>query len=63
MSKWFFQRSKIQPSLPLALITHNPVQLIVNTYIIIVISYCKTDRYSIFYQKDSEIHDKGSTFF
>lgn len=34
MSKWFFQRSKIQPSLPLALITHNPVQLIVNTYII-----------------------------
>lgn len=34
MSKWFFQRSKIQPSLPLALVTHNPVQLIVNTYII-----------------------------
>lgn len=34
MSKWFFQKSKIQPSLPLALITHNPVQLIINTYII-----------------------------
>lgn len=34
MSKWFFKKSKIQPSLPLALITHNPVQLIVNTYII-----------------------------
>ena len=34
MSKWFFQRSKIQPSLPLALITHNPVQAIVNLYII-----------------------------
>ncbi|MBO4883465.1 MAG: prenyltransferase, partial [Lachnospiraceae bacterium] len=23
MSKWFFQRAKIQPSLPLALVTHN----------------------------------------
>lgn len=34
MSKWFFQRSKIQPSLPLALVTHNPVQAIVNLYII-----------------------------
>lgn len=34
MSKWFFQKSKIQPSLPLALITHNPVQLFVNMYII-----------------------------
>ena len=34
MSKWFFQKSKIQPSLPLALITHNPVQMIVNLYII-----------------------------
>lgn len=34
MSKWFFQKSKIQPSLPLALITHNPVQAIVNLYII-----------------------------
>ena len=34
MSKWFFQKSKIQPSLPMALITHNPVQLILNTYVI-----------------------------
>ncbi|MBP5679215.1 MAG: UbiA family prenyltransferase [Bacilli bacterium] len=34
MSKWFFQKSKIQPSLPLALITHNPVQAFVNLYII-----------------------------
>ena len=34
MSKWFFQRSVIQPSLPLALITHNPVQMFVNLYII-----------------------------
>ena len=34
MSRWFFKKSKIQPSLPLALITHNPVQMIVNLYII-----------------------------
>ena len=34
MSRWFFQRSKIQPSLPLALVTHNPVQAIVNLYIV-----------------------------
>ena len=34
MSKWFFQRSKIQPSLPLALVTHNPVKMFVNLYII-----------------------------
>ena len=34
MSKWFFQKAKIQPCLPLALITHNPVQMIVNLYII-----------------------------
>lgn len=34
MSKWFFQRSKIQPSLPLALVTHNPVQAFINLYII-----------------------------
>lgn len=34
MSKWFFQRKKIQPSLPLALVTHNPVQMFVNLYII-----------------------------
>lgn len=34
MSMWFFQKSKIQKSLPLALITHNPVQMIVNIYIV-----------------------------
>lgn len=34
MSKWFFQKSKIQPNLFLALITHNPVQMIVNLYTI-----------------------------
>ena len=34
MSKWFFQKKKIQPSLMLAVITHNPVQMIVNLYII-----------------------------
>ncbi|MBQ3149904.1 MAG: UbiA family prenyltransferase [Clostridia bacterium] len=34
MSKWFFKKSKIQPSLPLALVTHNPVQMFVNMYII-----------------------------
>ena len=34
MSVWFFARTKIQKSLPLALITHNPVGFIVNTYII-----------------------------
>lgn len=34
MSKWFFNKNKIQPSLPLALITHNPVQMFVNLYVI-----------------------------
>lgn len=34
MSKWFFQKARIQPSLPLALVTHNPVQMIINLYII-----------------------------
>ena len=34
MSKWFFKKAKIQPSLPLALVTHNPVQMIVNLYIV-----------------------------
>lgn len=34
MSVWFFQKSKIQPNLVLALITHNPVQLVMNAYII-----------------------------
>ena len=34
MSMWFFQKKKIQKSLPLALVTHNPVQMIMNIYII-----------------------------
>lgn len=34
MSKWFFRKKKIQPNLLLAVITHNPVQLFVNLYII-----------------------------
>ncbi|MDO4701889.1 MAG: UbiA family prenyltransferase [Erysipelotrichaceae bacterium] len=34
MSKWFFKKNKIQSSLPLALITHNPVQIFVNIYVI-----------------------------
>ena len=34
MSKWFFRKKKIQPNLLLAVITHNPVQLFVNMYII-----------------------------
>jgi 4-hydroxybenzoate polyprenyltransferase len=34
MSVWFFARATIQKSLPLALITHNPVDFIVNIYII-----------------------------
>lgn len=34
MSLWFFSKKKIQKSLPLALVTHNPVQMIMNVYII-----------------------------
>ena len=34
MSLWFFSRKIIQKSLPLALVTHNPIQLIINLYII-----------------------------
>jgi 4-hydroxybenzoate polyprenyltransferase len=34
MSLWFFNKAKIQNSLPLALITHNPVQFVLNLYII-----------------------------
>ncbi len=34
MALWFFKKHKIQKSLPLALVTHNPVQLILNLYII-----------------------------
>ena len=33
MAIWFFQKHKIQKSLPLALVTHNPVQMIMNIYI------------------------------
>ena len=33
MSKWFFQKEKMQPNLMMAVITHNPVQIIVNIYI------------------------------
>ena len=41
MAVWFFQKHKIQNSLPKALITHNPVQMIMNIYIIsfVVIKY------------------------
>ena len=34
MAVWFFQKHKIAKSLPLALVTHNPVQLLMNIYII-----------------------------
>lgn len=34
MAVWFFQKHKIAKSLPLALVTHNPVQLILNLYVI-----------------------------
>lgn len=34
MAVWFFQKHKIQPSLPMALFTHNPVQIIMNVYIL-----------------------------
>lgn len=34
MSVWFFARSKIQPNLILALVTHNPVLMVMNLYVI-----------------------------
>ena len=37
MSLWFFKKKKISKSLPLALVTHNPVQMVLNLYII---SFC-----------------------
>lgn len=48
MRNWFFQRAKIQPNLILALITHNPVQMIINLYVIsfTVIKY-QLDPFSI----------------
>lgn len=41
MAVWFFQKHKIQKSLPMALLTHNPVQMIMNIYIIsfVIIKY------------------------
>ena len=41
MAVWFFQKHKIQKSLPMALVTHNPVQMIMNIYIIsfVIIKY------------------------
>ena len=34
MSLWFFSKHQISKSLPLALITHNPIQLVMNLYVI-----------------------------
>ncbi len=34
MSRWFFHKHKIQTNLILAIITHNPVQIFVNLYVI-----------------------------
>lgn len=34
MSLWFFSKHKIQKSLPLALLTHNPIQIVLNLYLI-----------------------------
>lgn len=34
MAVWFFQKHKIAKSLPLALVTHNPVQVLINVYVI-----------------------------
>lgn len=34
MAVWFFQKHKIAKSLPMALVTHNPVQMIMNIYVI-----------------------------
>ncbi len=34
MSLWFFAKSKIQPNLFLALVTHNPVLMVLNVYVI-----------------------------
>lgn len=34
MAVWFFQKHKISTCLPLALVTHNPVQMILNIYVI-----------------------------
>ena len=39
MSLWFFQKSKIQNSLPLALVTHNPVMMVLNIYVITFVCF------------------------
>lgn len=39
MSFWFFKRDKIQNSLPLALVTHNPVMMVLNIYTITFVCY------------------------
>lgn len=39
MALWFFQKNKIQSSLPLALVTHNPVMMVLNVYIITFVCY------------------------
>lgn len=39
MALWFFQKSKIQNSLPLALITHNPVMMVLNIYVITFVCF------------------------
>lgn len=39
MALWFFQKGKIQNSLPLALVTHNPVMMVLNIYIITFVCY------------------------
>lgn len=39
MALWFFQKNKIQSSLPLALITHNPVMMVLNVYIITFVCF------------------------
>lgn len=39
MALWFFQKNKIQSSLPLALVTHNPVMMVLNLYIITFVCY------------------------
>lgn len=41
MAVWFFQKHKIQKSLLMALVTHNPVQIILNIYVIsfVIIKY------------------------
>lgn len=39
MSLWFFKKDKIQNSLPLALVTHNPVMMVLNLYTLSFVCY------------------------